>query len=226
MAYGLVINCNYSDKTWPRLGKVYTCEAKVLSSDLEVGSALVNVTGTHKKGKSNSSVRFLSINDTLPFIPSDVDKIFFKLKGVQMWHASLQTLSADDLKQFPNLEVFIVPGNNLATLDVDLFRFNKKLQWIDFRNNSIEQVGADILKKLSNLKDINFLNNPCINVHAKSSKAIEALMQQLTVQCPIVEGTSSPVEESTEVTTINPQTSSESSESLSRSFLFHAEFVL
>lgn len=176
-------DCFFSEESWPKLGKEYSCDAQVLFGDDDW--SLQTVTGEHKKGKDNEKVIFLSVNVSLPFIPSDINKFFPKLKGIQWANTGLESITSDDLEQFPSLEVFIVTGNDLTVINGDLFKHNeKKLEYIDFRNNSIEQVGPNLLRDLK-LKEVNFIDNLCISTYAKSSNDIKDLILQLAYDCPM-----------------------------------------
>lgn len=190
LASATTFYCNFTTKSWARLNKVYTCEAQITEADGE----LQNVTGTHAKGKSNSSVRLLSVNQTVSRIPRNIGNFFPKLKGIEFWRSELVSISADDLKGLKDLENFGVSGNKLMTIDGDLFRYTDKLEWIDFSDNLIRQVGSDLLTNMKKLKEVNFINNQCISIHAKSSKEIKELREKLPLQCPITDSDSTETE--------------------------------
>lgn len=213
VAYGFILECEFSTKTWPRLEKVYTCDVKVLDMEQVLGNALTNITGKHAKDKKNSDVQFLNVNQTLPFIPLNISTFFKNLKGIQWWHSELQTISAIDLNQFPGLQTFSVYGNELTTIDGNLFDFTRKLKLIDFRYNLIEQVGASLLNNLSDLKEVNFIGNRCINVHADSSKKIKELINELPINCAVNTSTKPSITEPSTaeptITETHPSTTSE-----------------
>lgn len=87
------------------------------------------------------------------------------------------------------MEIFSVHGNELEFLDGDLLSHNSKLKWIDFRNNSISQIGPNLLKSSKDLDAIFFSGNICIDRDAESSKTIKELIEQLPVLCPVVQQT-------------------------------------
>ena len=74
-------------------------------------------------------------------------------------------------------------GNDLESLDDDLFEFNTKIKFIDFGLNKLKYIGESLLSNLSDLEKSSFEKNPCTNVKAESSSEVSALVQKIELQC-------------------------------------------
>lgn len=186
-ANSVTFECKFETATWPNIKNTYSCDVQSIIAD--DNGDILTVTGDHAKGKDNGDVKFLNVGLAIYNIPKNIGNIFKKLKEVQFWFAGLRSISADDIKQFSDLEIFSVHGNELESLDSDLLSHNSKFKWIDFRNNSISQIGPNLLKSLKDLDVIFFSGNICINRDAESSKTIKELIEQLPVLCPVVQTT-------------------------------------
>lgn len=188
-ANSVIFDCKFETATWPNTKNVYSCDVQSITADDK--EDVVTVTGDHAKGKDNGDVKFLNIGLEVGNIPTNIGNTFKKLKGVQFWYAGLASITKDDIKQFSELEIFSVHGNKLEFLDGDLLNHNSKFEWIDFRNNSISQIGPNLLKSLKDLDAIFFSGNICIDRDAESSKTIKELIEQLPSLCPVLPETTS-----------------------------------
>lgn len=112
---GVAFNCRFYHETWVVVGNVYTCATNSISR----GSEHIWRLGTHLAGKVDIDVRFLvTYNQNLDFVPKKIDSFFPNLQV----SCEFFSLSADDLKQFPNLIVFDVEGNKLVSVESDVFK--------------------------------------------------------------------------------------------------------
>lgn len=186
-AKSVTFECKFETSTWPNIKNTYSCDVQSIIAD--DNGDILTVIGNHAKGKDNSDVKFLNVGLAVDNIPKNISNTFKKLKGVQFWFAGLHSITADDIKQFSDLEIFSVHGNELESLNGDLLSHNSKFKWIDFRNNSISQIGPNFLKSLKDLDAIFFSGNVSIDRDAESSKTIKELIEQLPVLCPVVEQT-------------------------------------
>lgn len=104
---------------------------------------------------------------------------------------NISSISANDLAQFPDLEVFESSYNPITRLPSDLFRYNPKLKEIMFRgskdvpstNNSINEIGKNLLDGLVNLTRAGFLRHKCINFAALNKTEVLTLNQILSFLC-------------------------------------------
>lgn len=166
-----------------KAGDVYQCRAVVRHSGS--GRILDDVIGDHlSDGKSNVDVEHLNLwNQDMNFIPFSIDKFFPAIKAISWYNSKLLTITADDLKQFPNLIFLGLWMNNLVTLDGDLFKFTPKLQLIDVDGNQIENVGENLLSNLKDLTVADFSLNVCIDAFALTAEDIPDFIVKLEANC-------------------------------------------
>lgn len=149
---------------------------------------LNDVTGDHLRGKSNLNVLGLVIRDqNVTKIPGNITRsdLLPNIIAIIWRNSNLQTIIADDLEQFPKLEVLSINQNLVTTLDGNLFMFTRSLRSVGFYKNNIRHVGANLLTKLSDLEIVNFEANPCVNTQAATKQEISILNVDLPRSCPM-----------------------------------------
>lgn len=177
--------CIFRTTSWTVIGSRYTCDGTIISSDFAEYN-IDRVSGSHLVGRTDLDVEVVNILEQ-PFlnrIASNIDEFFPNLIGLRWFSGNLSWVEASDLKPFPDLQLISLRGNQLASLDGDLFKFNRGLRFVSFRENLLTSVGHDLLTNLTSLSQAAFNNNPCINVLATNPHAIEALNLQLPIDCP------------------------------------------
>lgn len=166
------------------LGYRYCCDAVVFNG----GSAsLERVTGNHHPGKTNDDVVCLGLrirDQHVKFVPQGIADFFKNLDTLRIYYSNVMSISASDLRPFPRLVNFQLEGNNLTSLDGDLFKYNLHLQIVSFSKNQIQQIGHDLVNNLNSLTELRFAENPCINQQAYDRAAVLKLAPQLSVLCP------------------------------------------
>lgn len=196
-------NCQFQLKTWGDLGEIYVClataEATTSSTTLE------EVSGNHLSGRSNSDVRAVQTYQSPEFtrIPLGMENFFPDLLVIQFWNGNLTSVTAEDLKPYPNLRYLSLPVNHITTLDVDLFKFTTKIKDFVIPSNKIERVGENIFAFLPELRWVNFLSNPCFSYYADTPEQLQYLKSNLASRCPPLQ-TSTTV--STTISTTLPST--------------------
>lgn len=179
---GLIFDCYFYFGSWPFAGNIYTCRPEVIFMGQQ--ATLELVWGDHLDGFSDSSVKALNIeNIRLNLVPKDITKFFPNLIVLRWMNADLDDIFANDLQPFPSLVALIVHQNLLTSLDGDLLRYTQLLEYIDLSENAIENVGSDLLTSLTYLKEVNLLDNVCINAQAVTPQAISILKLQLPIYC-------------------------------------------
>lgn len=179
---GLIFDCIFYFGSWPFAGNIYTCRPQVIFMGQQ--TTLDYVWGDHLDGFNDSSVKALNIeNIRLNLIPKDITKFFPNLIVLRWMNADLDHISANDLQPFPNLVALMLNQDFLTSLDGDLFRHTQLLEYIDLSENAIENVGSDLLTSLTHLKEVNFLDNACINELAATPQALSILKLQLSMSC-------------------------------------------
>lgn len=163
------------------LGDLYACRPNVVNgTDVYIRQ----VEGNHLEGKSYFDVEALTIYyQNLPTFPKNIAELFPNLKDLECQSSKMMSISAEDLRPFPNLLALLLFGNNLVSIDSDLFRFTPKIQHISFDKNLIEHVGEGLLTGLDNLSRAGFENNTCIHFMAYSQNQVPELVKKLE-KCP------------------------------------------
>lgn len=190
LSKGVEIYCTFNDFTWYPIsaGSVYNCyNAQVSISNS--ATTLESVRGVHQSGKSNTDVKVLYVEEDktgIERLPSNIEKFFPNLVLIRWVRGSIRTVTAEDLRPFPELTGFSMFYNRIVSLDGDLFQYTPKLEWVDFERNQIANVGEDLLANLENLKRVWFHANTCIDSSAESPQAIQELKQALLTQCPFL----------------------------------------
>lgn len=220
--FALQFDCRFGLQQWPVLGNSYECGVTVVQQG--DSSALQSVRGSHTGNRRNSDVVALNLeNQILTKIPTNIEIFFPNLKGIR-WHlSSLFTLTASDLKPFPGLMVLEMAGNQIQTLDGDLFKHNQLLSWINFENNLIRIVGDGLLDELYYLKFAAFGSNYCINYSATIQSEIPELIKLLS-NCR-AETTTRVSSVTTTSTFIKPSSTSAPIGECSRDCLVHIEML-
>lgn len=212
---GIVFHCNYAVVNWLYVNDLYQCGATVEFS----GSAttLEDVTGSHLDGYNNNNVRALVVDSqNVPSIPKGITEpgLLPNIIAVQWYISNLRSISADDLEQFPLLQILSIYQNSITTLDGNLFMHSRFLKSIGFYNNLIRYVGSDLLTSLNDLQVVNLQLNPCVNTRADTPLAISILNRDLPTMCAMPIVTEPPIESTTttvESTTVtDPPTTTES----------------
>ena len=87
------------------------------------------------------------------------------------------------MEQFSNLQVFSVSGNEISSMDSDVFSSTRHLKAINFNDNLLTTIGSGLLSDLDDLSSAQFLNNPCVNASARTKQAVRNLNQKLPILC-------------------------------------------
>lgn len=178
------------------LGNCYTCEAISTSPESEI---LEDVSGVHQTGKSNEDVEFLKVSaGNLPFVPKRVVNFFKNLIALEIDSNAVFSISAEDLRPFPQLEYLALFVNNIESIDGDLFYFTPHLKCIALAYNRIQHIGHDLVTVMTDLQYLYFNGNICIDKNAVTRAEVEELGPQLSELCPPIEITT------TESTTEQP----------------------
>lgn len=145
---------------------------------------MLDITGNHLSGKSNADVKgfWMSRSQFNRFLLG-IDKFFTNLHGFGWIYGKLETISSNDLKAFPDLEMVSFGYNQLTSLDGNLFEHTPNITWAEFHGNQLENVGFGLFDKLNNFTTAYFKPNSCINVNANTPSAIQELKVLLQNQC-------------------------------------------
>lgn len=163
---------------------IYGCDVTVgRSGNL---TSLVDVIGNHLEGKTNSDIELIRIDNSSTFtsIPSNIGNLLPNLLGIDIRDELMTSVTAEDLKQFPNLTYLSICACPIVSLDGDLFKYTPHIQALLIPSNKIVNVGLDLLTNLVDLKFVNFLSNPCLSYYASNPQQLEFLKNNLPSRCP------------------------------------------
>lgn len=201
----LIFECNFSNKSWPYVGTVYQCKAKLQKSDGLTDLHLQDVEGKHSKGMINSNVEALEVkNQDINRIPSNINAFFANIKALQWQKSKMLTITNDDLEQFPNLIYLDLESNLFTSLESELFSGTRHLAYISFSSNKLEQIGFGLLTGLDGLTEAWFQSNPCINRFETTQGRMSILNQLLSIECPSSAATKTTTERNEKTTQPSP----------------------
>lgn len=180
----LSFDCRFYTSSWSIIGTQYACSARVTISN--GGNELTGVTGSHQTGRTNSDVKMLVVHDQTHVnqFPGGINNFFPNLIGLEFFNSQIASISAENLRPFPSLQMLNIQKNSLSQLDGNLFAFTPSLKWIGFSDNVIEHIGLNLLSNLNSLSTAFFLGNVCIDSSATTPTALAELVRVLPFLCP------------------------------------------
>ena len=161
------LECDEESSNWEQVGKIKVCYAE----NVNITSRHEEVTSVNGRTEPTNLQGLEIVHQTVNYLPKGINKFFPNLKGLVVENSKLKSLKKDDLKSLKQLVYVNFVGNDLESLDGDLFEFNPKLKFIGFGSNKIKYVCGFLLINLS------------INAGATSSSEILAVLQTLKSQC-------------------------------------------
>lgn len=198
----VTFRCVFGFDSLTPIERVYTCVANVTFSG---SAALENVTGVHQPELSIDDVEFLYIGyQNLPLLPEGIGLFFKNLRALLFQDTGMLSISAADLQPFPQLEVLIMWGNNLTSLDGDLFSFTPLMKYIDLRYNQIQHIGQDLVTSLNNLECLALQGNVCIDLNFLPHENIATYAPPQLALCSSLDSTTTTVTTTTATTTEVP----------------------
>ena len=117
-------------------------------------------------------------------VPRNIFSSFPELVGFEIFNSSITSVSAEDFRGMTNLQLINIQKNRLVSLDGNLFSNTRRLQFIGFAENLIENSGNDLLTGLNQLITVIFLSNTCINRQATTPQQIAEMRSILPALCP------------------------------------------
>lgn len=156
-----------------------------LTTDGKLSKNILKVTGDHNPFKSNSDVKFLTIESSKfdDKIPQNLGNFFPNLMSLNITNSNnLTKIDKEDFRNLSNLEIFTLNFTQIQNLTENLFQFTPKLREIYIQNSLIKFVNFHTFDGLEELKILKF-NSTCGNVDFKS-RNIENLIDDVISQCP------------------------------------------
>lgn len=151
---------------------------------LDVQSNLQRITSVNGKQATSHCETLRVVNTVMHYLPTHIKLYFPDLKSLIVQASQLKRIEQEDLKPFPDLIELYLYKNDLETLEGDLFKNNRKLQYISLLGNKLKSVGENLLIGLTHLKEVFFEKNPCIYQSAHNPSEIPELIESLRLSCP------------------------------------------
>lgn len=187
-ALSITINCNYKLTSWIIIEEIYTCQVGLVDlSDDPIH--VTEVTGSHKKGKSNEDVHGVVFENedcpgfNLKVIPRGFLEFFPDLILLVFRGCSITSLNGDELSEYPKLEYFSIGYSDLEKIPGNFFDHTPNMKGIIFFYNKIRIVDEGLLDNLNNLKRADFDQNPCVDISAQTPEEIQHLKEVLKENC-------------------------------------------
>lgn len=161
----------------------------MFGDELTVGKSettVESVHGGHFDFKSNKDVQGLYVQmeaTKMLHFPKGIEKFFPNILAIEWYAGNLVSITAEDLKPFPELKALGLANNWITSLDGDLFKYTPSLRYISFYNNQVTTVGLGLLSGLRDLTSAYFVNNRCIDAIARTSTEVKDVVQKLEAQC-------------------------------------------
>jgi hypothetical protein len=175
--------CFYGE-TMPDFG--YTCH--IIEQKNIADPITITVKGEHWSGKSNNDVVTLYIGkcDFVTF-PRNLQELFPNLKWIMIDGCNLKHIGTEHIGKWKKMRRFWVVNCQLRRLDGDIFRGLGKLKDVCFNRNNLQEIELEIVEDLKRMNNVNFFNNPNINMwYVRGSNklfSMEELTEEIRVKC-------------------------------------------
>lgn len=188
----VVIRCDFGFDHFPIVGYQYGCYNATVT-DKNDPNYVSRIYGRHQEVVIENKTATLTHSDVRVFqlshmtrlekLPEGIVSYLPNLIGFRWEDDNLTQITANDLIPFPDLVALSFWNNKLHALDADLFKHTKKLVYINFSSNLINEVGYGILNEL-NVMEAYFQLNNCIDFIARGAAAMFQMKVLLHVKCP------------------------------------------
>lgn len=122
---------------------------------------------------------FYAVSRTIHYIPRGLKDIFPNIWGLRFDNTQLKHVTQKDFKQFPDLKMFISYLNQIEYLEKDLFKYNEKLEMVNFRSNRIRYIDPKIFDRLQNVIRYLVLEGTSIACGFRTANSNQACKKQL-----------------------------------------------
>lgn len=162
---------------------IYTCTVEEVSR-IAYNGRIVSIIGEHEEGKSNADVESVHISGVkLDFFPRYLCKYFPNLKSILITSGELKKLSKFDFIGCEGLEKLMIIGNDISTIDNDVFDYAPNIESISLFKNNIKFIGEKVFDKMERLRYVNLkMNNGidcCYKEHGCGLKTLEELKEAI-----------------------------------------------
>jgi hypothetical protein len=133
-----------------------------------------------------SDVKFTTLityNNTLHFLPLNIDEFFPKLSLLAVVKSNLREIHQSELSRLKELRALWLPFNNIETIEWRLFDHNPKLSEIILTENRIKVIHANAFGKLPLLEHLDLLANVCVDRFAATRDDTDELIGLVSEDC-------------------------------------------
>ncbi|KAG5667557.1 hypothetical protein PVAND_015536 [Polypedilum vanderplanki] len=144
--------------------------------------------GIHKANFQNCDVTMIQFTEcNIIKFPKNIHEIFNNLKLFSASDCKMELITREHLGKMPNLTSIIIINCGLKKLKGDIFRDLKKLSFISFANNKIEEIDPTLLNGLDMLSYVDFRGNININLtfdsNISNSISLDDMKREIKLKC-------------------------------------------
>lgn len=130
----------------------------------------------HNQGYTDDNVTGIHVIDCkFNFFPTGFEKFYQNLLGLSIENCKLMEISQMDLKGFPKLQHLWIKQNLVKVIEMDLFKFNPDMIYVNFNQNSRKEIDGNVFDNLKNLKHVHLLANECFKMSTQDSSLADII---------------------------------------------------
>lgn len=174
------ITCNRMEVFYSPVGLKHVCYP---NADLTISTEDTTLTIIHNMLEFNG---LLIQSQGVHYLPTvfQPENLRLNFSILAVTRSSLGKITAESLKNFPELRVLDVSYNHIKYLEADLFHGNKELQYLDVSYNLIRIVHSSIFLPVNHIGILNFTANACATGNAKTKDEIKHVLNDIFNLCP------------------------------------------
>lgn len=145
---------------------------------------VTSIKGTPVAGNTNGMVKGLGIySQSINFMPRGFGNFFPNLLGLELANSNLKVIRRQDLSSFKLLQVIVMHGNRLESLELDTFAENPDIAFIYLPNNDFKQLDPKTFDVIPKLYHLDLTSNRCINKAATNLQQVAELKKEIGSKC-------------------------------------------
>lgn len=141
--------CEFVTSSWNVLGDVKNCYGKQV--DIRAPQTEIESINDNDSSVDSSVKGFWVENEVMHYLPKNIEKFFTSLIAFGVSKCGLKELTKFDMQPFPELIRVTLEGNQLVSLEADVFKYNTKIKSITLTDDHLFIIGPDIFEPLSQL---------------------------------------------------------------------------
>ncbi|CAG9798741.1 unnamed protein product [Chironomus riparius] len=186
-SWSFYFSCNLDKKGFLVLNNVDFCN---VVGDFSIKSSedafLTSTNLTETNLAETIGIRFRE--KTCYYFPQNLANVLSdRLQVIEISYGQLKEIHQHDLSPFKDLKVLYLEKNDIEILEIGIFDYNIKLQFIYFGDNKIKHIGTGVFTKLSQLTHLNLFKNDCIDKNSENNKEVKTIQDLLKINCKDIE---------------------------------------